>query len=143
MASTSWWVTLIAALGIGSIISAVVGGVSANAVAISNHRQSWINALRDDLAIFLGGIDVLHYRHAMVSQGNATREDLEKLQDARNSAMLAYRRIHMRLNMTETPCIELSNRLNDLMTRLFCKSSGCFERVNRLKAAWNKGLRGS
>ena len=26
---------------------------------------------------------------------------------------------------------------------LFCRSSGCSKWVNRLKAAWNKGLRGS
>ena len=109
------WVTLLAALGIGSIIAAIIG----RSVAISNHRQNWINELREDLATFLKEIDVLHYRISKILGDNenpATIDDLEKQQDARNSAMLAYRRILMRLNMTETPSIELGDRLNDLMT---------------------------
>jgi hypothetical protein len=43
-------------------------------------------------------------------------DDVEKKEHARISAMMAYRRILMRLNMTETPSIELANRLSDLMT---------------------------
>lgn len=110
---------MIAALGIGSVIAAVVGWWSAKAVAISNHRQNWINALREDLALFLKEVDTLHYRMSILLGDNstpATQDDLEKQQDARNSAMLSYRRILMRLNMTETPSIQLSDRLFDLMT---------------------------
>lgn len=54
------FIALIAAIGIGSIIAAIVGWWSAKAVAISNHRQNWINALRDDLVTFLKEVDVLH-----------------------------------------------------------------------------------
>lgn len=116
--STFSWLQLIAAFGFGSVIAAVVGWWSAKAVAISNHRQNWINALRDDLANFLKEIDVLHYRIGRLNgmDGNpATVDDLDKQQDARNAAMLVYRRILMRLNMTEKPSSELANRLNDLM----------------------------
>lgn len=98
------FIALIAALGIGSIIAAVVGWWSAKAVAISNHRQNWINALRDDLVTFLREVDLLHYRIAMLRGSRsepADIADLEKQQDARNSAMLVYRRILMRLNMIE------------------------------------------
>lgn len=112
------WIALIAALGVGTIMAAVVGWWSAKAVAISNHRQNWINALREDLAQFLKEVDVLHYRVARLagSKGSpATVDDLDKQQDARNSAMLAYRRILMRLNMNEASSIELGERLNDLM----------------------------
>jgi hypothetical protein len=40
------FIALVAAIGVGTIISALVG----HQTAISNHRQAWINALRDDLA---------------------------------------------------------------------------------------------
>lgn len=109
---------LIAAIGIGSIIAAIVGWWSAKAVAISNHRQNWINALRDDLVTFLKEVDVLHYRVAMLSGNRSdkpTIDDLEKQQDARNAAMLVYRRILMRLNMTESDHTALGQALRGLM----------------------------
>jgi hypothetical protein len=90
--------TLLAALGIGSIIAAIID----RSAAISNHRQNWINELREDLATFLKEIDVLHYRMSRILEGNVTTamiEDLEEnKQEARNSAMLADRRI---LNATK------------------------------------------
>lgn len=110
------WIPLIAAFGVGSIIAAIVGWVSAKAVSISNHRQDWINALRDDIALYLMEVDVLHFRMTKIFHGPATTDDLEKQQDARNSAMMAYRRIRMRLNMTETPSVKLAEALNELMT---------------------------
>jgi hypothetical protein len=112
------FIALIAALGIGSIIAAVVGWWSAKAVAISNHRQNWINALRDDLVTFLKEVDLLHYRVAMLSGNRGeqpTIADLEKQQDARNSAMLVYRRILLRLNMTEPDHTALGQALRGLM----------------------------
>jgi len=42
------FIALIGAIGVGTIVSALVGHI----VAVSNHRQAWINALRDDLAEF-------------------------------------------------------------------------------------------
>jgi len=61
-ANPSSWITLIAGVGIGSIVAALVGRWSAQAVTISNHRQNWINALRDDLVTYLREIDTMHYR---------------------------------------------------------------------------------
>lgn len=112
------WGTLFTGIGLGSIIAAVVGWASAKAVTISNHRQNWINALRDDLVTYLKEIDVLHYRVAMLSGdrgGASTTDDLEKQQDARNAALLVYRRILMRLNMTERAHIDLGNALEGLL----------------------------
>ncbi len=57
----------------------------------------------------------MHFRLAMM-EANGQIADLENQQDARNAAMLVYRRVLMRLNMTETLHVDLSNRLNDLMT---------------------------
>ena len=39
-------IALIAEIGIGSIIAGVISWI----VAISNQRQQWINALREDIA---------------------------------------------------------------------------------------------
>jgi len=116
MTLSPWVVPLIAAVGVGSIVSAVVGWWSSKAVAISNNRQNWINALRDDIAAFMKEIDILHFRMAKILQGPATSDDLEKQQEARASALLVYRRIRMRLNMTETPSKSLAEALNGLMT---------------------------
>lgn len=110
------WVQLVAAVGVGSITAAVVGWWSAKAVAISNHRQNWINALRDDLSNFLKEVDVLHYRWNRLDSNPANpSEEQERFHDARNAAMLAYRRILMRLNMDEALSVELADRLFDLM----------------------------
>lgn len=51
------FVALLAAIGVGTIISALVGHL----VAISNHRQDWINALRDDLAEYFKALEAMGY----------------------------------------------------------------------------------
>jgi hypothetical protein len=113
--ATVSWITLFAGLGIGSIVSAMVGWWSAKAVAISNHRQNWINALRDDLVSFLKEVDVLRFRvPKMLRDGDPA--DVEKQQDARNAAMMAYRRVLMRLNITERLHVNLATELFTLMT---------------------------
>jgi hypothetical protein len=113
------WITLFAGLGIGSIVAAVVGRWSAKAVTISNHRQNWINSLRDDIVVFLQEIDRI--RH-FLSEAAADKPELiserldsKNLYEARNSAVLVYRRILLRLNMTERPHIELGEKLNNLL----------------------------
>jgi len=108
------WLQLLAAFGFGSIVAALLGWFGAKAVAISNHRQNWINALRDDLVAYLKEVDALHFRVTkLLREGDP--QDLEKQQDARNAAMMAYRRVLMRLNMTETLHVNLADRLNELM----------------------------
>jgi hypothetical protein len=107
------WTQLIAAFGVGSIVAAIVSRMGAKAVAISNHRQNWINALRDDIATYLKEIDLLHFRVAKMFR-DGTSDDLEKQQEVRASALLVYRRIRMRLNMTELPSIKLAETLERL-----------------------------
>jgi hypothetical protein len=107
-------VQLLAAFGFGSVVAALLGWFAAKAVAISNHRQNWINALRDDLVVFLKEVDALHFRITKL-QRQGEPQDLEKQQDARNSAMMAYRRVLMRLNTTEHLHVNLADRLKELM----------------------------
>jgi hypothetical protein len=50
--------------------------------------------------MFLKQVDVLHFlMPQLLREGD--KEILSKQQDARNEAMMVYRRILMRLNMTE------------------------------------------
>ena len=109
---------LVTALGVGSIVAAVVGWWSAKAVAISTHRQNWINALRDDLVTFLKEVELLHYRVAMLAGDRSkppTIDTLEQQQDTRNAAMLVYRHILMRLNLTEPDHVALEQALLSLL----------------------------
>jgi|NGEPerStandDraft_6_1074524.scaffolds.fasta_scaffold167882_2 hypothetical protein len=114
---TSGWITLLAGLGIGSVVAALVSWWSTKAVTISNHRQNWINALRDDLVTYLREIEVVHYRNARLSgaRGEPTTEDLQALQEARNAALFVYRRILLRLNMTEPLHVRLGELLKGLL----------------------------
>ncbi len=99
-------------------MAATVGWWSAKAVAISSHRQNWINALRDDLANYLTGIDVLRFRVTMLDGSHGappTTDDLEKQQEARNAVMVIYRRILLRLNMQEQAHIDLAALLDQQM----------------------------
>lgn len=113
---TAVWLALFAGLGIGSILAAVVGWVSAKAVTISNHRQNWINAIRDDLVEYLRGIEQVHYRVSNVSRGiEPADQALEELQGARQSALLVYGRILLRLNITESAHVRLAALLEVLL----------------------------
>src|SRR2546421_431628 len=98
------WVAFLATVGIGTIIAAFVGLLGVKAVAISYHRQNWISALREDLALYLKEIDVMHLRLSKMfgHLGQpGTTEDLERQQETRTEALLVYRRILLRLNMRE------------------------------------------
>lgn len=112
------WLTLFAGLGVGSIIAALVGRWSAKAVTISNHRQNWINALRDDLVVFLQKIDTMRFSLAMASGDpniDGKLSELENIREAKEAALLVYRRILLRLNMSEKPHVELGELLNGLL----------------------------
>jgi L-cystine uptake protein TcyP (sodium:dicarboxylate symporter family) len=107
------WISLFAGVGVGSVIAAVLGRWN----TISNHRQAWINALRDDLVSYLKEIDVLHYRVARVSGvfGESSVDDLGTLSEARAAALLIYRRVLLRLNMTEVLHVDLADKLEALL----------------------------
>jgi hypothetical protein len=93
------------------LVAAITAALIARSVMVSNHRQAWINGLRDDLAVFFTAID----RMAILSQDGDARK-LDEQQKARNDAMLAYRKILMRLNMNESLHQTLENSLKSLLT---------------------------
>jgi hypothetical protein len=96
-------------------IAAIASALISRKIKISEFRQAWINALREDIASYLKAVDTIHYRVGMTSKPGATTDDLNNLEDARNEAMLAYRRILLRLNIEEDAHIELANNLKTLL----------------------------
>jgi hypothetical protein len=74
--------------------------------------------LREDLALYLKEIDVMHFRLSKMfgHLGQpGTTEDLERQQETRTEALLVYRRILLRLNMREALHLALEERLKDLL----------------------------
>jgi hypothetical protein len=65
--SASLWTTL----GLGSVIATILGWLGIKSVMIANHRQAWINALREDLAQFFTSVDAIHFVMAKVSHSGA------------------------------------------------------------------------
>ena len=110
-------IPLIAGIGIGSILAAVIGWF----VAISNHRQAWINSLRDDIATYLKEIEKYYYTSHQVllnDKEDRIKELAEKNNDARSAVLFIYSRILLRLNRNEALHISLASKLNQLRTVL-------------------------
>jgi hypothetical protein len=103
------FIALLAAIGVGTIISAFVGHL----VAISNHRQAWINALRDDLAEFFKALEAMAYAVRDYMQDSAKFED--KKRQARISLLFVFERIRLRLNRTEDLHIQLEQKLREFL----------------------------
>jgi len=96
------------------VVAAITAALITRSVMISNHRQAWINALREDLASFFTAIDVINFRMAMLSQaGEASK--LEEQQKARIDMLLVYRKILMRLNMNEPLHQQLEKSLETVL----------------------------
>lgn len=108
-ANVRTFIALLAAVGIGTIISALVGHL----VAISNHRQDWINALRDDLAEFVKALEAMGYALRDYLQDSAKFEDNRR--KARITLLFVYERIRMRLNRTEDLHIQLERKLREFL----------------------------
>jgi hypothetical protein len=106
------------------LVAAIAAALITRSVMISNHRQAWINALRDDLASFFTAIDVANFAKATQSKARETYE-LEQQQKARNDALLAYRKILMRLNMNEN----LHQRLEKSLERLLMGNSAAPQEI--------------
>jgi hypothetical protein len=103
--------SILAVLGLGSIIAAFIS----KRVAISNNRQAWINALREDIATFLRELEKMHYAIGdLFERSDAEAE--QKKREARIDILFIYWRIVMRLNQIETAHNDLRTKLDDLMT---------------------------
>ncbi len=102
------WTAILAfltAIGAGAIIAAIV----AHLTTISNFRQAWINALREDLAEFFKSLDAMNYANQDFMKDS--EQNTEKRRAARLTVLFLYERIRLRLNRLETPHIELETKL--------------------------------
>jgi len=96
-------VSLFAALGIGSIIAALISRWN----SVSQLRQAWVDALRAEIADFFDAVE-------KVSQASVSQ--LIDLRTKRDAAILGYRKIALRLNMREASHRVLARRLEALLT---------------------------
>jgi len=145
MTWSSQWISLVSALGVGGVTAALLSRWS----LISNLRQKWIDALRDDLAEYFRQIDASYQNARPIGMPGATSEDVDLLQASRNHAMLFYRRILLRLNMNES----LHRKLNESLKRLQIVTSATpsSELIDKavslsqqvLKQEWNRAKYGS
>jgi len=103
--------TLIAGVGIGTIMAALIGWQ----VAISNHRQAWINALRDDLALYLEKLEIAHGSIGDFLRGNGNAKLEMKKREARIALLHVYWRIVLRLNRKEKLHRDLKEKLESLL----------------------------
>lgn len=103
------FIALLAAIGVGTIISAFVGHL----IAISNHRQDWINALRDDLAEFFKALESLGYAVRDYIQDSAKFDN--KRREARIAFLFIFERIRLRLNRTEDLHVQLEQKLRQFL----------------------------
>jgi hypothetical protein len=101
--------SIVAVLGVGSIVAALISW----RISISNHRQTWIDALRDDLSGYLKELENVHYAFGAQMRGGT--EAVQKLHEARTAALFVYWRIVLRLNRTEQMHIALRQALDEMM----------------------------
>lgn len=125
--------TLVAGIGIGTIIAAIVSARTSKAVAIAGHRQAWINALRDHLSDYFHLIDRLvaaRSRHDTAGPSAA--------KEARQIAEKEYRQILLRLNAGEPQHKELATTLHLLLDEAKEENLAIAMRMSRavLKREW-------
>jgi hypothetical protein len=103
------FIALVAAIGVGTIVAALVGHLT----AISNDRQAWINALRDDLAEFFKALERLNYVISDYMKDSVQNE--EKKREARVALLFVYERIRLRLNRVEDMHLQLEGKLREFL----------------------------
>lgn len=101
-------IALVAALGVGSIVAAVISRWN----TISGLRQGWVNSLRDEISVFFHKVDRFG---AIARKESYSSEELSELRLRRDAAMAAYRQIMLRLNFRETTHRRLDKALMDTM----------------------------
>lgn len=119
---------LTAVPAVATVLAALVaGGIArANLIAskeskISEFRQAWIDAVREDLAILFASTRVmLRAAHEAASAIGAQQGQFpkEKVADARHNAAETYHRVRLRLNAGQTDHKNLRDFLHKMMNDL-------------------------
>ena len=105
-------------IAIGAVIAAFVTGRAVRFVKISEHRQNWINALRDDVAEFIADAHSVQADTKdliSLSLEPAQRDELQRrINTKKDGADTLLLKIILRLNPKEDDHIELEKLLNEL-----------------------------
>lgn len=107
------FVAFIAAIGLGSIIAAAIAAFVSHLTAISNFRQAWINALRDDLAEYFRALENMNHTIGLYLQDSVKYEGQRA--EARIAIFFVYERIRLRLNRTEGMHAQLEKKLREFL----------------------------
>lgn len=103
------FVSLVAAFGFGTITSSLV----AHRTAISNHRQAWINDLRNDLAEYFKALQQMGDLMPLYIENSVEHEAAKG--EIRSRIFFIYERIRLRLNRTEAMHLELERKLREFL----------------------------
>ncbi len=96
-------------IGAGAVAAALITASNAKLVKISEHRQSWINALRDDISDYVTTADEIRGDTAdlMIEHDTQRQADLRATIARKISkANILHRRVLLRLNPDEGDHIE-------------------------------------
>ena len=103
---------------IGSITAAVIVGIVGLLTLIttkeqktSEFRQAWIDAVREDLACFMSGVNSLRDIDRMDKDADKHWELAGPYYDMANKALF---RLKLRLNPAELPCQEMINTMTEI-----------------------------
>lgn len=110
------FIAFLAVIGVGTIIAAFVGHLT----AISNFRQAWINTLRNDLAEFFRALEKLYYTFGDYKRDSARYE--EQWSKDRIALLFVYERIRLLLNRTENLHVQLEKKLGEFLDEPLDKS---------------------
>jgi hypothetical protein len=109
----------------GSVAAAAVTAIAAvgsafisRSIKISEFRQGWIDALRDDIAEYISKADEwmdIYVDLNSTDNQNYKREKKPSLDNTRYKALALLRRIEMRLNLRESPHQALREELATLI----------------------------
>lgn len=97
-------ISLFAALGFGTIVAAIFTRWN----AVSQLRQAWVNDLRSEIADFFDAVEG-------VLEVTALGRNAPEYGARRSKALHLYRKVQLRLNMTERKHRELNAKLTGLL----------------------------
>lgn len=106
----SFWITLVAGIGVGTIIASLISAKMSKAVAIAGHRQAWINALRDHLSEYFHSIGALE-----TARSRRDTAGPSAVAESKALARKEYLQILMRLNAIEPAHQHLATLLEGLL----------------------------
>ena len=126
-------------IGVGAIAAAFITARTASSVKLSEYRQGWINALRDDLSEYItkaGEIQSLT-KDLIIEHDTQKQTALRaKIAEIISKADVLRFRVLLRLNLDEADHIALANLLNNMRTTSGLAEDAVDQARRVLKREW-------